>query len=61
MPALLILISCSNQTDNYVYPESNKVPFSEEVHGYVIIIYILIIFDGWYKYHVYIKYIKQKI
>ena len=36
MAALLILVSCSNQTDNFEYPESNKVPFSEEVHGYVI-------------------------
>ena len=36
MAALLILVSCSNQIDNFEYPESNKVPFSEEVHGYVI-------------------------
>ena len=36
MAALLILVSCSNQTDNFEYPESNKVPFSEEVHGYLI-------------------------
>ena len=32
MAALLILVSCSNQIDNFEYPESNKVPFSEEVH-----------------------------
>ncbi len=36
MAALLILVGCSNQIDNFEYPESNKVPFSEEVHGYVI-------------------------
>ena len=34
--AISFLISCSNQQEEFVYPDSKKIPFSEEVHGYLI-------------------------
>ena len=34
--AISFLISCSNHQEEVVYPDSKKIPFSEEVHGYLI-------------------------
>ena len=34
--ALIILVSCSSQDENNAYPESKKIDFIENIHGYEI-------------------------
>ena len=34
--ALIILVSCSNQDEGNAYPESKKIDFIENIHGYEI-------------------------
>ena len=33
---LVVLISCSNQSEEMNYPESKKIEFTENIHGYEI-------------------------
>ena len=36
LSSLIILISCSSNDDGSVYPESKKINFVENIHGYEI-------------------------
>ena len=33
---LILLISCGNQNDEIVYPDSKQIDFNETIHGYQI-------------------------